>query len=414
MKKSILLCMLFFLLTACGSTATGSDQQVTLRYSLWDSNQVPAIEKIAAEFKKTHPNVTVQVQVTPADQYFTKLETSATGGSAPDVFWVNSDHFPKWAAGEILTPLDDYIKADNYDLTKIPDSLVNLYKFEDKHYALAKDFDTIGLWYNKQMFDAAGMKYPDETWDWKTLHEAARKLTNPAKGQWGIVAPEVDQEGFYNTIFQAGGYIISGDGKTSGFDKPETIEGLKFWTDLIQDKSSPTYAQMSDTPPISLFESGKVAMMYGGSWQAIEFSKNEFTKDKVDVALLPKGKQRATVIHGMGNAIYANTPHKQEAWEFLKFLVSKRGAEIQAESGAVISSYEGTQDLWVKSTPKFHLQIFIDELAYSYPYPTSKNTQAWLEVQNKILGDAWLGKISAEQAGKQIAQKMNALLAEEG
>ncbi|MCI1141088.1 extracellular solute-binding protein, partial [Stenotrophomonas maltophilia] len=92
-----------------------------------------------------------------------------------------------------------------------------------------KDFDTIGLWYNKKMFDEAKIPYPDNTWDWNKLREAAKKLTDPNKGVWGIAAAPYGQDNYYNTIFQSGGFVISDDKKSSGFDKPETIEGLSFW-----------------------------------------------------------------------------------------------------------------------------------------------------------------------------------------
>lgn len=404
-------------LAACGGAATQevSNQPVTLRYMIWDKNQAPAMQQIIAEFKKTHPNINVNVEVTPSDsnQYWTKLETAATGGSAADVFWMNGPNFVKYASNDMILPLDDQINADKVSLSNYPSSLVALYTFNGKHYALPKDFDTVALWYNKQLFDAAGVKYPDDSWNWDTLRAAAKKLTNPAKGVWGIAAPLRDQEGFYNTIPQNGGYVISEDKKTSGFDKPEAIGGIKFWTDLIQDKSSPTLAQMTDTLPKNLFESGKVAMMYAGSWNAIEFAQNEYTKGKVDVAVLPKGKTRATVIHGLGNVIYANTKHPQEAWEFVKFLGSKEAAEIQAKTGTVIPAYNGTQQAWVQSTPNFHLQVYIDELAYALPYPVSKNTAAWTDAQMKLLTPVWAGQESPEAGAKALAQKMNQLLAAE-
>jgi multiple sugar transport system substrate-binding protein len=412
------LCILFaVLLTACGggeaASSGNANQPVTLRYMIWDQNQAPAMNEIITEFKKTHANIDVKVDVTPYDQYWTKLETAVTGGSAGDVFWMNGPNIVKYASNDVLLPIDDQIGADKVDLKNYPNALVALYTVNGKHYALPKDFDTVGLWYNKPLFDAAGVKYPDESWNWQTLRDAAKKLTNASKGVWGIAAPLRDQTGFYNTIPQNGGSVISDDKKSSGLDKPEAIGGIQFWTDLIKDKSSPTLAQMTDTTPESMFESGKIAMLYGGSWASTEFAKNEYTKDKVDVAVLPQGKERATVIHGLGNVISANTKNPKEAWEFVKFLGSKEAADIQAKTGTVIPAYTGTQDSWVKSTPNFHLQVFIDELAYAKPYPVSKNTAAWNDAMMKMFIPAWSGQQSAEAGSKAVAQKMNQLLADE-
>jgi multiple sugar transport system substrate-binding protein len=368
------------------------------------------MQQIITAFKKTHPNINVTIELTPYAQYFTKLQTAATGGSAPDVFWMNGPNFVTYAANGILMPFDDQVSSKKINLSNYPSSLVSLYTYNGKHYALPKDFDTIGLWYNKALFDAAGVKYPDDTWDWNTLTETAKKLTNPAKGVWGIAAQLADQEGFYNTIPQNGGYVISPDKKTSGFDSPASIGGLQFWTNLIQDKSSPTLAQMTDTPALSLFESGKVAMMYTGSWNAIAFAQNAYTKDKVDVAVMPKGKTRATVIHGVGVAVYANTKYPTQAMEFADFMESQDAADIEATTGTIIPAYNGTQTAWIKAYSQFHVQSFLDELPYAVPYPTSNNTTAWQDVQNKVLTQVWQGQLTPAAGGKEIATQMNQIL----
>jgi multiple sugar transport system substrate-binding protein len=167
---------------------------------------------------------------------------------------------------------------------------------------------------------------------------------------------------------------------------------------------------MVETSPLSLFESGKVAMIYGGSWRQIQFSNNEFIKDKVDVAALPKGKQQAVIIHGLGNVIGANTAHPEEAWEFLKFLGGQQAAEIQARTGAVIPAFTGAQEIWVQSNPQFNLQVFLDQLPNAVPYPVSENTGEWQALEKEHFAKAWSGQASTEDAAKQAAQQMNQIL----
>jgi len=414
MKKlfslSCIVVLLAAILSACGGD-NAADSNVSLTYMIWDKNQQPAMQTIIKNFEKTHPHVTVTVEVTPWAEYWTKLQTAATGGSLGDVFWMNGPNFQKYASNGVIAPIDDNVKADNVSLSNYPPALVKLYTYNGKLYTLPKDFDTVGLWYNKALFKAAGVSYPDATWTWQSVQDAAKKLT--AKGVWGIAAPMADQEGFYNTIPQNGGTIISSDGKKSGFDSPEAIAGMKYWTDMIQKKYSPTQAQMTDTTPLTLFESGKVAMMYTGSWNAVEFNSNSYTKTNVDVTVMPKGKTRVTVIHGLANVISANTPHAAQAWEFVKYLGSKEAAEVEASSGATIPAYTGTQDAWVKAYPQYHLQSFLDEVTYAVPYPISKNTAAWLDIQNKILTQVWSGQMSVDAGAKELATQMDALLAKE-
>src|SRR5581483_1046032 len=122
---------------------------------------------------------------------------------------------------------------------------------------------------------------------------------------------------------------------------------------------------------------------------------------------------RATVIHGLGNVINANTQPATEAWEFVQFLGSQRAADIPADTATVIPAYNGTQTAWVKAFPQFHLQSYLDDLAYAVPYPVSKNTAAWNTDETKILSDVWAEKISVDDGAKQLAQQMNQILAQE-
>jgi multiple sugar transport system substrate-binding protein len=419
LRKAVVLAVAGAVLaTGCGAGDEGGSAgggEVTLTYAVWDKNQVPAMEKIAAEFTKANPKIKIKVQLTaPTKEYWTKLQTSVTGGNAPDVFWMNAPRFGLYAGEGVLLPLTDRIAKDGVDLSKFPQSLTDIYKLDGQQYAIPKDFDTIGLWYNKELFDAAKVKYPDETWTWQTMVDAAKKLTNPAKGVYGIAAPPYTQENVYDAIFQAGGEVVSADGKTSGYDNPATQAGVEYWADMIhKHKVSPTAQQMTDTEPTALFSSGKVAMFMGGSWEAVGFQKNTEIKDKVDVAVLPRGQRRAVVIHGLGNVIYAKTKHPDEAWQWVKFLGSEQAQQIQAETGTVISAYEGTAQAWVKSMPNFKLQIFLDELDYSVAYPRTRNTAAWTEDEEKALAEIWAGTKDAKAALNELATAMNADLAQE-
>jgi multiple sugar transport system substrate-binding protein len=399
-----------------GGSGGGSAAQqgpVTLSYGIWDQNQVPALKQVVANFEKANPKIKVKIQVTPYDQYFTKLQAAAGGGAAPDVFWMNGPNFRLYASNGVLAPISKQIKAAGLKTSVYPKSLVDLYSLGGKQYGLPKDFDTIGLWYNKTLFDAAGVKYPDASWTWQDLQDAAAKLTNKSKGIYGIPASLEGQQNFYNTILQAGGHIISADGKTSGYNDPATIEGLKFWTDLIKNGSSPSLQQMTDTLPLQWFESGKAAMFYGGSWNVVEFKKNDYTRDKVNVAPLPMGKQKGVVIHGLANVISAKSKHADAAWKFVDYLGSKAAATVEAETGTVIPAYNGTQQAWVAASPNYDLKVFLDATAYSSPFPVSQNTAAWNTDETKYLTPAWDGKEDVAAAADALAKAMNADLAKE-
>ncbi|WP_336643134.1 ABC transporter substrate-binding protein [Microbacterium sp. MMO-113] len=394
-------------LSACSSSATGesSGGDVTLSYAIWDENQKPAMEDIAAAYTEEHPNVTIEIQVTPYKEYFTKLQTAVTGGSAADVFWMNGPNFQLYAANGQLAPLDDVDAAD------YPQGLVDLYTYDDALYGAPKDFDTVALWYNKALFDAAGVEYPSAGWTWDDFRSAAAKLTDPAKGQFGVAASQYGQENFYNSIAQAGGEVISADGTQSGYGSPEALEGIELWTDLIADGSSPTAQQMTDTNPEDFFLSGKVAMFQNGSWAAIAYADNADIGGSVDVAPLPAGPEgNQSVIHGVGNVANAKSAHVEEAKDFAAFASGEQAAKIQAETGTVIPAYNGTQQAWVDALPQYDLQVYIDALETAVPYPVSKNTSAWTSIESEVLSQVWSGAVSPKDGLQDLAAQMQTAL----
>jgi len=396
--------------SACSSSAGGessSGGDVTLSYAIWDENQKPAMEDIAAAFEKENPNVTIDIQVTPYKEYFTKLQTAATGGSAADVFWMNGPNFQLYASNGQLAPLDDA----GVDAADYPQGLIDLYTFDGKLYGAPKDFDTVALWYNKELFDAAGVEYPSAGWTWDDFTAAAAALTDPATGQFGVAASQYGQENFYNSIAQAGGEVISADGTESGYGSPEALAGIELWTDLIEAGSSPTAQQMTDTNPEDFFLSGKVAMFQNGSWAAIAYGDNADIADKVDVAPLPEGPDgNQSVIHGVGNVANAKSPHVAEAKAFAAFASGEEAAEIQAETGTVIPAFNGTQQGWVDALPQYDLQVYIDALDSAVPYPVSKSTSAWTSIESEVLSQVWSGAVAPAEGLKDLAEQMQTAL----
>jgi multiple sugar transport system substrate-binding protein len=395
-----------------GKSGDSGSGPVTLTYGIWDANQKPAMQKIVDAFQASHPNIKVDIQLTPTStDYWTKLQTAAASGTAPDVFWMSTTRIGLYGGQGQLLPLSD---KPGFDNSKFPASLNTVYTLNGKQYGMPKDYDTVGLWYNKKLFDAAGVKYPDATWTWQDVIAASQKLTDASKGVWGIASPDWTQENLYDTISQGGGSVISADKKTSGFDDPKSIAGLQYSLDFITKyKTSPTAQQMTDTDPSQMFASGKVAMFTDGDYDTLMY-KNAPGLD-ADVAPLPAGPGgKATVINGLANVIYAKTKHADAAWEFVKYLGSQEANAIQASTGTVIPAYAGLSDTWVKAVPQFHLQVFVDQLQNAVPYPVSKDTAAWTKPSQDILDQVWGGKIDLAAGAKQIADLMNTALAKEG
>ena len=282
---------------------------------------------MADEFEKENPDIKIDIQVNGWDDYWTALEAAGTGGSLPDTFWMHSNNIYYYGSNGQLLDLTDYIeKSDKVDLENYPQQLDDIYNIDGKQYAIPKDYDTIALWYNKTLFDEAGISYPDETWTWDTLKDAAKKLTKDDGSQYGFCAGLHNQEGYYNFVYQNGGEIITDD-KKSGYDEKATIEGIEEYFSYVKEGLSP--AIYDDQARAEAIQNGLCAMGLFGSWNLSGFASTDFMKENFDCAVLPSANDgtRASIFNGLGNAIAASTKHPDEAWRWVEYLSSKEGQE---------------------------------------------------------------------------------------
>lgn len=413
-KMSIILVFLFLftaVMTGCGGSSGEAGGKKVINVALWDENVKDTVNKSIELYKKNHPDVEVKVTYTPWADYWTKLKTSLAGNSGPDVFWMNGPNFYAYASKGWIKDLQPLIDESKLDTSVYTDALVNLYTYNNHLYGLPYFLDAVGLYYNKELFDKAGVSYPDGSWTWDTIEQNAAKLTDKQNGVYGYTALIDSQSGYYDLIHQAGGYIISEDKTKSGFDSPEALSAFQWEKKLMDQGYSPNAQQQLETKPLQLFGSGKAAMFPAISVSAPELYK--LLGDKLGVAPLPAGKQKATIVHGLSWAMNEKTKHQQEAWDLIQVLSGKEGEQYLAESGFSIPAYKGTEEGWLKSIPSLDLKVFVDSLDFAVPYPVSERTAEWQDVETKELQDAYLGKKSFEEALKTIADKMNEILAEE-
>ena len=399
-----------------GAESLGGSVEGELSIAIWDEGQRPGLQKIVDEWSE-QSGIKATIQVVDWNNYWTLLEAGATGGELPDVFWMHSNVAQKYMENDLLLDLTDKIAAsDEIDMSNYYEGIVNLYQSDGKQYAIPKDIDTIALWYNKTIFDEMGVAYPDDTWTWDDFADAAAKLTNDE--HWGFaLAPGNNQEGYYNTIYSMGGYVISDDKKTSGMDDPNSIKAVKLFTDMIAAGSCPDLATVSETDPNELLCAGKTAMAINGSWMLAGYRDNEYAAANCDIAVLPYTNtpdDRVSIYNGLGWAAAANGKNTDAAWSLIEYLGSKEGQTKQAENGVTMSAYIGTSDAWVNSVDFFNLQAYMDMLDATLVFrPYSRDTTVWEDMMIEKLQDAWTGDVPVDEVCKNIADEMNAALAEE-
>ncbi|GAA1128646.1 sugar ABC transporter substrate-binding protein [Arthrobacter flavus] len=413
-------------LSACGAEAEGGgdgadvslpddkDMAASISYGLWDDVQRPAMEELIAGFNEEYPNIDVSITTTPFAQYFTKLQTQAGGGELPDVFWLNGPNFQTYAAEGMIEPLSSLVEAGAIDPANYPDAMNDLYSYEGTMYAVPKDYDTVALWYNEELFERAGVDVPTGNWTWEDFTSAAKTISTELEdeGVYGYAGGTSNQSLVYDAVLQAGGEIITEDGK-SGYDSPEALKAFEMLAGMVADGSSPSIETTAETQPTALFSSGQAAMIWDHNQRSNVFAESpDF--ESFNVVPLPKDERQATVIHGVGNAMAAEGENKEAAAAFLTYLGGEEAATLQAESGAANPAYVGTQDAYVNSIPEIDLQIFIDAAdEYAFPYPVSRNSSAWLTEESTYFPRILSGELPVEEGLSQLAEAVNEHLANE-
>lgn len=399
--------------TAEAEASTG--EKITV--AMWDSNQQAGIQEILDDWTK-ESGIKAETQVISWNEYWTLLEAGASGGTLPDVFWMHSNQSQRYMENGLLLDLTDKIAgSEKIDLNNYYEDIIKLYESDGKVYAVPKDIDTIALWYNKTMFDEAGVEYPNADWTWEDFYEAAKKLTKDDGSQWGYgINTGNNQDSYYNIIYDYGGFVISDDKTKSGYDDPNTIKAMQLVEKMLKEGLCPPLEVISENGADVLFQSGKVAMVTQGSWMVAGFRDNEYTNKNCDVAVLPTGPdgKRVSIYNGLGWSAAANGKNTEAAWSLIEYLGTEEAQLKQAQLGVTMSAYKGTSEEWVNSVDCFNLQGHLDMLeAELVIRPYSRNTNVWEDMAIETFKGAWTGDISMEEACKQVAESMNASLAEE-
>lgn len=412
------------LLAGCSSGATAAPAAGTvdkntsadLTYAVWDQNQVDAINANIKAFNALYPKIRVNVDVSPWDAYWTKLQTEASSSTLPDLFWLNGPNFELYASNGKIAPITDQVASGAIDPKNYSPALDDMYSYQGVQYGVPKDFDTVAVWVNKDLFAQAGVAVPDRSWTWADFQSAAAEISAKLKAQ-GVYGAAGNLAGgqttYYDTILQAGGNVIDDARTKSRYDTPEAAKGIQFWTDLIASGGSPSVQQLTDTAPDKWYTDGKLAMLFDGSWFRGEL-KGTAPESSTTVLPLPVGETQATVIHGVTNAVASNSKNLAAAHAFQAFLAGKAAQEQQGDMGAVIPAFNGTQAAFVKSLPaSANLQVFVDAVGYAHPLPISKNTAAWNISETSLLPAAFDGTEKVSSVLSDLAAKMNSALAKE-
>jgi multiple sugar transport system substrate-binding protein len=382
--------------------AAPSGEQVNLTFSVWgDPEELRILQEIADAFHEENPNVSVTVTVSDWDTYWDKLQTQLAGGTPPDVFAMDAPLYPDYQSRGVLMNLQPLIERDNFALDGYYEQSLVCYQTDEGYYGLPRDIQPSVMYYNKDMFDAAGVPYPDESWTWDDVITYGQELTQDTDGdgtvdQYALWADLWDMELLWGSmIWQFGGEIVDENYTQTLLAGEDAMEAWRVIEQMIFEYGimpTPSVAEQFGDP----FESGNVAMTPAGHWVVPLYSNVDFAWD---VAPLPQGDERASMVNSVGFVIGKDTRYPEEAWDFLKFLVGEPGQSRVTSLGLGVPTLMDIANsdayLQQESAPINHA-LFLEAMDYAKVKPCFRGYDEWGTVFGDGMYSIWLGEAELE------------------
>ncbi|MBP1990736.1 ABC transporter substrate-binding protein [Paenibacillus eucommiae] len=395
-----------------------SGEQVKLLFAM--SGEGPTYElykKMIKAYEDKHPNVKIDTQVIAQD-YSTAILTRIAGGNAPDIFWISNENIISYAGRSALLELNPY-DGKYFKKEDFMDNALDAYTYKDKIYGLPGDSAGNVLFYNKELFDKAKLPYPKADISWTELQELAKQLTIKEGDKVSQYGYAMDIDWFYWQPFlsMAGGSILDETGTKSVVNSPENTEAFEFLRNLmVKEQVAPTMSALKSTPGYQLFQNGKAAMYFGGSWNASTAFRQENLK--WDVVRPPMYKNKGNVLGLGGFAVAGNTKHPDEASEFLSWFSGEEAQQMKFEGGfagsptvkSLVDSPVSTKGFENPYDSTIHLSELGESIKVAVTAPKSPY---WAEISSEMAKQLelyWLNNQDIGTTLKKVDEKISAIL----
>ena len=397
------------------STTFAQGDKIELTFwNYWDGKNGEAMQSLVDRHNEEHPDVEVENVFIGFNDLLPKLQAAAAGGDAPDLAAADLIWMPKLANSGAIVPLDDNIAEAGIELDDFYPALLTVGRYQDKTYGLPVSTNNLQLFYNKELFERAGLDptKPPTTWD--ELRQMAKQCTDEDAGVYGMELFTEPGEGltwqFQVYLWQTGGEFLTEDLAKAAFNSPAGEQALQFWVDLLQtDKSAPL-------APWGQFGQGKACMAMDGSWMVGGMTAESPFDFGTAQMPIPAGGEPATNMGGEQLVVFETTPEEQQAaFDFVAWLTSP---EVQTEWDKQ-TGFTPVREA-VATSPDY-LAFVEEQLPALLPFvENQKNARNRPPVENypeisdafsRELEAALLGQVDPRDALASAERAVNALLA---
>ncbi|RMA42324.1 ABC transporter substrate-binding protein [Rhodophyticola porphyridii] len=392
------------LMTGAGGAAA---QDVTL--TLWTESATAPESVFAQEFSAIDNGVTIEIREIRFDDLVTDTLRAVATGTNPDLIAIdNPDHAAFASRGAFLDITDQVAASDVIDIDAVFDGPRASLTWDGRIYGIPRASNTIALYYNRDLFAAAGLDpdSPPRTWD--ELLEAARALTDPENDVYGIAfSARASEEG----TFQFLPWAQMAGGSFDNINAEGVADALALWKAFLDEGlASPDTLTRGQWDSTGTFNGGNAAMVISGPWELGRMASD--AAFDWGVTLLPvreEGGVRASALGDFNLAIFANTDHPDEAFAFLEYYMSQvdrvwpEFTRLPSVAGVALAP---TGDARIDAAA----QVFTEQLSYARnrgPHPD------WPRISQEIqtaFQSVLTGQAEAQEALDEAAERIDGII----
>jgi multiple sugar transport system substrate-binding protein len=387
---------------------------VTLNVMGWSSTTAEdnLMRSLLADFEQLHPSIKLN-WISVNSHYEDTMSVLNAKGEMPDVFFMAPDMASSYISHQILLNLSPYMQRDHIAVSSYFPVLFTPFICDHTVYGIPKDWNTLGIVYNKTLFRQAGLPFPDGTWTWNKLRSTALKLThlsNKGSSQYGISLPD-NSSRWLAFLFANGGSVLDAKQKSATFTTPKAVDSLSFYTAMqLQDHSSILPGTLGQSWAGPVFGEQRAAMAIEGGW-LIPYLAENYPHVDYGIAPLPRGphNKQGNLLFTNAWAASATTKSPEASWEFIEYMTSATVQIRVLHSGLALPSLADiANDPSIARTP--NIKTLFDALPYSTldyygPQDNFIHNRLDIAIQNVLLNN-----MSTQEALNTAAQQVNQAL----
>ncbi|MDO5435138.1 MAG: sugar ABC transporter substrate-binding protein [Clostridia bacterium] len=395
MKKLIALVLSLVLILTAVYSAVADPVTITYAHFSGAGAQEETLKKMIEVFESKNPDIKVDLQITGFDDYFTKLATTVGGNNATDCFEMNMENYLAYMLRGACADLTGLIDTANYS-----EGTLSAVSSDGKLYAVPMSFSTCVLFFNKALFDQAGIAYPTADWTWADAQKAAEAITALGDDIWGYYQPITYNE-FYKSVKGNGGSLLNDDYTAFTVNSAENVAVLDAMISRVRGENHvmPTSEEMAGRGDWDLFCEGKLGMIVTGIWGFSTFAE-KCTFDW-DIVVEPGYATPSTFFFANVNCVNPGSEKKEAAAKFIDAMGSDPDiVQLRLDASWELPTIADQSKLaqYLEVTPPANRAAVFDSMDFAAAPPALKESGAATEIINNILSTLELNEMTAQEA----------------